>query len=53
MEAFGRELAADGDAVEALKRLSEIDAVRILNIHKCKGLEFDKIVVLGVEEELF
>jgi superfamily I DNA/RNA helicase len=53
MQEFGRELAVDGDAVEALKRLSEIDAVRILTIHKCKGLEFTKVVVLGVEEELF
>ena len=42
-----------GDPVEALKRLSELDAVRILTIHKCKGLEFDKVVMLGVEEELF
>jgi superfamily I DNA/RNA helicase len=33
--------------------LSELDAVRIFTIHKCKGLEFDKVVVLGVEEELF
>jgi ATP-dependent exoDNAse (exonuclease V) beta subunit len=27
--------------------------VRILTIHKCKGLEFEKVVVLGVENELF
>jgi superfamily I DNA/RNA helicase len=51
--AFGNELAVDGDAVEALKRLSELDAVRILTIHKCKGLEFETVVVLGVEEDLF
>jgi superfamily I DNA/RNA helicase len=53
LEAFGEELAVDANPVEALKRLSELDAVRILTIHKCKGLEFDKVVVLGVEEELF
>ena len=53
LEAFGRELAVDGDPIGALKRLSELDAVRILTIHKCKGLEFEKVVVLGVEEELF
>jgi superfamily I DNA/RNA helicase len=53
LDALGRELAVDGDPVEALKRLSELDAVRILTIHKCKGLEFEKVVVLGVEEELF
>jgi superfamily I DNA/RNA helicase len=53
LAAFGKALIVDGDPVEALKRLSELDAVRILTIHKCKGLEFDKVVVLGVEEELF
>lgn len=53
LEAFGEELAVDGEPVEALKRLSELDAVRVLTIHKCKGLEFEKVVVLGVEEELF
>ena len=37
----------------ALLRLSEDDAVQILTIHKCKGLEFHKVVLLGVEEELF
>lgn len=52
-QAFGQELALDGDPVKALKRLSELDAVRILTIHKCKGLEFDKVVVLGVERQLF
>jgi superfamily I DNA/RNA helicase len=53
LEAFSKELAVDGEPVEALKRLSELDAVRVLTIHKCKGLEFEKVVVLGVEKELF
>jgi superfamily I DNA/RNA helicase len=53
IDAFGRELAVDGDPAAALKRLSEIDAIRILTIHKCKGLEFERVVVLGVERELF
>ena len=53
MDALGKELAVDGDPGEALKRLSELDAVRILTIHKCKGLEFEKVVLLGVEEDLF
>lgn len=53
LDAFGRELALDGNPVQALRRLSEADAVRFLTIHKCKGLEFEKVVVLGVEEELF
>jgi superfamily I DNA/RNA helicase len=53
LDAFGGELAVDGDAVQALRRLSEVDAVRFFTIHKCKGLEFEKVVVLGVEEQLF
>lgn len=51
--ALATELAVHGDPVEALKRLSGLDAVRILTIHKCKGLEFEKVIVLGVEEQLF
>lgn len=53
LDAFEEELDADGDPTAALLRLSEEDAVRILTIHKCKGLEFEKVVVLGVEVELF
>ncbi|MEU2048834.1 UvrD-helicase domain-containing protein [Streptomyces albidoflavus] len=53
LDAFSGELMLDGDPVQALRRLSETDAVRFLTIHKCKGLEFDKVVVLGVEEQLF
>ena len=51
--AFQKELEEDGAPLAALVRLSEDDAVRIFSIHKCKGLEFDKVVVFGVEEELF
>ncbi|MFE4802003.1 3'-5' exonuclease [Streptomyces sp. NPDC056708] len=53
LDAFSRELALGGDPVRALQRLSEADAVRFLTVHKCKGLEFEKVVVLGVEEQLF
>lgn len=53
LDAIGTELTVDEDPVKALKRLSEFDAVRILTIHKCKGLEFAKVTVLGVEEQLF
>lgn len=53
LDALCRELAVDADPIGALKRLSDLDAVRILTIHKCKGLEFEKVVVLGVEGELF
>jgi superfamily I DNA/RNA helicase len=51
--AFREELDKDGDPLSALMRLSEEDAVRILTIHKCKGLEFEKVVVLGVESQFF
>lgn len=51
--AFKRELAKDGDPTAALNRLSEEEAVRVLTVHKCKGLEFEKVVVLGVETDLF
>ena len=53
LKAFTDELEEDGDPVGALKRLSEEDAVRILTIHKCKGLEFEKVILLGVEHECF
>lgn len=53
VDAFGTELAKDGDPLAALRRLSEEDAVRIFTIHKCKGLEFEKVILLGVEHELF
>lgn len=53
LKSFKRELRIDGDPVAALNRLSEEDAVRFLTIHKCKGLEFEKVVVLGVETDLF
>ena len=53
LDAFAQELAIDADAAQALRRLSEVHAVRFLTIHKCKGLEFEKVVVLGVERQLF
>lgn len=53
LDAFDGELAVDGNPVQALRRLSEADAIRFLTIHKCKGLEFENVVLLGVEEQLF
>lgn len=53
IDAFDAELAIDGDAAAAVKRLSESDVIRFLTIHKCKGLEFERVIVLGVEEETF
>lgn len=51
--AFKRELAVDGEPVAALDRLSEQDAVRVLTVHKCKGMEFEKVIVFGVEPQFF
>lgn len=39
--------------VQSLKGLSEINAVRILTIHKCKGLEFNTVIIQGVEKQTF
>ncbi|MDR0958984.1 MAG: ATP-dependent helicase [Propionibacteriaceae bacterium] len=52
-ESLQEELTVDGNICNALDRLSEINAVRILTIHKAKGLEFEKVIILGVENESF
>jgi superfamily I DNA/RNA helicase len=47
-------LMAEGlDALAALRRFSDDSSVRILTIHKCKGLEFDTVYMLGIENEMF
>ncbi|MDT6995083.1 ATP-dependent helicase [Burkholderia cenocepacia] len=47
-------LLRDGDNVAtALASFSGDRAVKIMSIHKSKGLEFDTVVVLGVEHETF
>ncbi|HHL45879.1 MAG TPA: ATP-dependent helicase [Gammaproteobacteria bacterium] len=46
-------LEFDDDPVRALARFSEDSSVRIMTIHKSKGLEFDTVVVLGVEDQTF
>lgn len=38
---------------EALDRFSDDQSVRILTIHKSKGLEFDSVVMMAVENEIF
>ena len=37
----------------ALASFSGDNAVRIMSVHKSKGLEFDTVVILGVEKETF
>src|SRR5262249_38272244 len=39
--------------ISALARFSEDLAVRIMTIHKSKGLEFHSVILLGIEEEAF
>jgi superfamily I DNA/RNA helicase len=43
----------EGDIVAVLATFSGDTAVRIMSIHKSKGLEFDSVIVLGVESETF
>lgn len=41
------------DLPQALTRFSNDKAVRILTIHKSKGLEFDSTIIMAVENEIF
>lgn len=46
-------LKIEPDLPKALERFSDDQAVRILTIHKSKGLEFDSVIILGIENEMF
>ncbi|MFM0212833.1 ATP-dependent helicase [Paraburkholderia sediminicola] len=46
-------LKLEPDLPKALERFSDDQAVRILTIHKSKGLEFDSVIILGVENQTF
>lgn len=46
-------LSGGEDATAALASFSGDRAVRIMSIHKSKGLEFDTVVMLGVEQQTF
>ena len=46
-------LGTEHDVVQSLALLNDDRAVRIMTIHKSKGLEFDSVIILGVEEEAF
>ena len=48
-----RLLETESDLVKVLKCFSNDQAVRILTIHKSKGLEFHSVIILAVEEETF
>jgi len=36
-----------------LAQLSDDQSIRILTVHKSKGLEFDTVVLLGVEDQAY
>jgi superfamily I DNA/RNA helicase len=42
-----------GGSLADLTHVTDDGAVRILTVHKAKGLEFDTVVVLGVEHETY
>ena len=46
-------LLIEPELSKALSRFSEDEAVRILTIHKSKGLEFDSVIIMAVENEIF
>lgn len=52
-ERIGDLTAASGDIERALSRFLSDGAVRILTIHKSKGLEFETVVMLAIEKETF
>ncbi|MCS3779323.1 ATP-dependent helicase [Tsukamurella ocularis] len=53
LDAFEAALSLDAAPSRAIQHLSDVDATRILTIHKCKGLEFEHVIILGVENETF
>ena len=50
---IGGFLQLEPDPAKAISRFSEDMAVRIMTIHKSKGLEFDTVVMLGIERQTF
>ncbi len=46
-------LKIEPDLPKALRRFSDDEAVRILTIHKSKGLEFDSVIIMAVENQIF
>ena len=47
------QLNIEPDLLQALTRFSDDQAIRILTIHKSKGLEFDSVIIMAVEKEIF
>lgn len=50
---IGELLQSEQDIAKALSRFYDDQAVRILTIHKSKGLEFDSVIIMAIENEMF
>jgi superfamily I DNA/RNA helicase len=46
-------LELEPDLPKALTRFVDDQAVRILTIHKSKGLEFDSVIMMAIDEQIF
>lgn len=46
-------LTQTGDVRQSLREFTGRDAVKLMTIHKAKGLEFDRVIVLAVEQEMY
>ena len=46
-------LEIEPNLIKALERFSNDQSVRILTIHKSKGLEFDSVIMMAIEKEIF
>lgn len=46
-------LIIEPDIIKALMKFKDDQAIRILTVHKSKGLEFHSVIMLGIERETF
>lgn len=46
-------LKIESDLPRALEQFASDRVVRIMTIHKCKGLEFDSVIIMAVENKIF
>ena len=46
-------LEKESDLIKVLKSFLDDQAIRIMTIHKSKGLEFHSVIMLAVENEIF
>ena len=45
--------AQTGTIIDAVKLFNAENSVQIMNIHKCKGLEYDAVYFIGLEDQAF